>query len=159
VEIDVAAPAVVGGQVEDDGHAVDCLLRGAWRGQVGSNELDAASLDMPPDVVEAAATDVVDHTDPRATQEGRVHQLRADERRPPGDQPPLAFPVHLPVLLRVCHVFSSATGPMTRASIFVLRKQSSASAGRWTMGSLSLNDVLRRTGTPVSFSKALKSCQ
>ena len=30
VEIHVAAPAVVGGQMEDDGHAVDGLLGYAW---------------------------------------------------------------------------------------------------------------------------------
>ncbi len=39
---------------------------------------------------------------------------------------------------------------MTSTSILVRRKQSSASSGRSTIGSFSLNDVLRSTGTPVS---------
>ena len=33
-------------------------------------------------------------------------------------------------------------------SIFVLRKQSSASSGRCTIGSFSLNEMVSRTGTP-----------
>ncbi len=41
----------------------------------------------------------------------------------------------------------------------VRRKQSSASSGLWTIGSFSLNEVLRSTGTPVAFSKAFSSCQ
>lgn len=39
--------------------------------------------------------------------------------------------------------------PMTRTSILVRRKQSSASSGRHTTGSFSLNDVFRTIGTPV----------
>ena len=39
--------------------------------------------------------------------------------------------------------------PITSRSIFVLRKQSSASAGVFTTGSFSLNDVLSTSGTPV----------
>ena len=41
----------------------------------------------------------------------------------------------------------------------VRRKQSSASSGRCTIGSFSLNDVLSSTGTPVRCSNALMSCQ
>ena len=44
--------------------------------------------------------------------------------------------------------------PRTRASICVRRKQSRASSGRQTMGSLSLKEVLRTTGTPVRSRKA-----
>lgn len=44
---------------------------------------------------------------------------------------------------------------MTKPSMLVLRKQSSASAGVLTIGSFSLNEVLRTIGTPVRFSKAL----
>jgi hypothetical protein len=39
--------------------------------------------------------------------------------------------------------------PNTSASIFVRKKQSIASSGRQTIGSLSLNDVFSTTGTPV----------
>src|SRR6267143_182532 len=39
--------------------------------------------------------------------------------------------------------------PRTRASICVRRKQSIASSGRQTIGSLSLKEVLSTTGTPV----------
>src|ERR1700730_13354287 len=49
--------------------------------------------------------------------------------------------------------------PRTKASIWVRKKQSMASSGRQTMGSLSLKEVLSTTGTPVRFSKALISCQ
>src|SRR5882762_5657934 len=47
--------------------------------------------------------------------------------------------------------------PRTSASICVRRKQSSASSGRQTMGSLSLKDVFRTTGTPVWRSNSLIS--
>jgi len=38
--------------------------------------------------------------------------------------------------------------PITIISIFVLAKQAYASAGVFTIGSFSLNEVLRRIGTP-----------
>src|SRR5216683_128919 len=47
--------------------------------------------------------------------------------------------------------------PRTRASICVRRKQSRASSGRQTMGSLSLKEVFRTTGTPVWRSNSLIS--
>ena len=43
--------------------------------------------------------------------------------------------------------------------MWVRRKQSSASAGVWTIGSFSLKEVFRSTGTPVSASKDLRSFQ
>ncbi len=39
--------------------------------------------------------------------------------------------------------------PRTRASIWVVAKQCKASCGEQTIGSFSLNDVLRRSGMPV----------
>ena len=39
--------------------------------------------------------------------------------------------------------------PITKTSILVRRKQSSASSGRQTTGSFSLNEVLSTIGTPV----------
>lgn len=44
--------------------------------------------------------------------------------------------------------------PNTRQSMFVRTKQSSASAGVQTIGSLSLNDVFSTIGTPVRSRKA-----
>src|ERR1700730_5859716 len=44
--------------------------------------------------------------------------------------------------------------PMTRRSIRVRRKQSSASSGVHTTGSFSFNDVLSTIGTPVRSRKA-----
>ena len=44
--------------------------------------------------------------------------------------------------------------PMTSTSMLVRRKQSSASSGRQTTGSFSLNEVLSTIGTPVSSAKA-----
>src|SRR5207245_7682031 len=55
--------------------------------------------------------------------------------------------------------FSTPVDPRTRASMRVRRKQSRAWSGVSTMGSFSLNEVLSTTGTPLSFSKALMSCQ
>ena len=40
--------------------------------------------------------------------------------------------------------------PRTSRSILVRKKQSTASCGRHTMGSFSLNDVFNKIGTPVS---------
>ena len=48
---------------------------------------------------------------------------------------------------------ASSMSPSTSTSIFVRRKQSMASSGRHTMGSLSLNEVFSTTGTPVRFAK------
>src|ERR1700730_951083 len=47
--------------------------------------------------------------------------------------------------------------PSTNASIWVRWKQSRASAGRQTIGSLSLKEVFSTTGTPVCFSNSLIS--
>src|SRR5260370_31710660 len=49
--------------------------------------------------------------------------------------------------------------PRTRTSIWVRRKQSSASSGRQTMGSLSLKEVFRTTGTPVRLANSRMSRQ
>src|SRR5216684_1592751 len=49
--------------------------------------------------------------------------------------------------------------PITSASMRVRKKQSSASSGRQTIGSLSLNDVFNTTGTPVKSRNALISRQ
>ena len=55
--------------------------------------------------------------------------------------------------------FSTTSRPSARTSICVRRKQSSPSSGRCTIGSFSLNEVFRSTGTPVSFSKVRISRQ
>ena len=43
--------------------------------------------------------------------------------------------------------------PSTSTSIFVRKKQSSASSGRQTTGSFSLNEVFSTIGTPVNSRK------
>src|SRR4029453_6382374 len=48
----------------------------------------------------------------------------------------------------------TTNGPRTRTPMGVRAKQSIASAGVQTIGSFSLKDVLRRTGTPVSLSNS-----
>src|SRR5579862_6821335 len=48
----------------------------------------------------------------------------------------------------------TTVSPSTKTSIFVRRKQSSASSGRHTTGSFSLNEVLSTIGTPVRRSNA-----
>src|SRR6185369_2667232 len=52
------------------------------------------------------------------------------------------------------HHLRTAKFPRYSTSIFVLRKHSIASCGVQTIGSFSLNDVLRITGTPVNASKS-----
>src|SRR5580704_952718 len=55
--------------------------------------------------------------------------------------------------------FSRMQFPITSTSICVRPKQSSASSGLQTIGSLSLKDVFNRTGTPVCSPKACKRFQ
>ena len=64
-------------------------------------------------------------------------------------------PVNLQILgiPTSCHILPLSsrdivTSPITRRSILVRRKQSSASAGLQTTGSFSLKDVLSTMGTP-----------
>src|SRR4029077_2907581 len=49
--------------------------------------------------------------------------------------------------------------PRTSTSILERKKQSMASSGRQTMGSLSLNEVFRTTGTPVRLANSRISPQ
>src|SRR5579863_2760995 len=58
-----------------------------------------------------------------------------------------------------CDFFSSRKLPKTKTSILVRSKQAKASSGRQTIGSLSLNDVFSKTGTPVKSPKARMSRQ
>ena len=59
----------------------------------------------------------------------------------------------------LAHALRSITvSPSTSMSIFVRRKQSSASSGLQTIGSFSLNDVFSTIGTPVSRWNARMSC-
>src|SRR5579864_7625920 len=58
-----------------------------------------------------------------------------------------------------CDFFSSRKFPNTKTSILVRSKQAKASSGRQTIGSLSLNDVFSKTGTPVKSPKARMSRQ
>src|SRR3981189_3066447 len=51
--------------------------------------------------------------------------------------------------LRIAHFLQINVFPKTSRSIFVRRKQSSASSGSHTTGSFSLKEVLRTIGTPV----------
>ena len=60
---------------------------------------------------------------------------------------------------RPCGPRITNQSPITSTSIFVLKKQSSASTGRHTTGSFSLKDVLSTIGTPVISRKASISCQ
>src|ERR1700719_4269673 len=70
-----------------------------------------------------------------------------------------AKPSALMALAASADFFSSTKFPITSTSIWVRRKQSSASSGRQTMGSLSLNDVFSTTGTPVRSPTERKSFQ
>ena len=77
-------------------------------------------------------------------------RIRSSRRAPRA----LSSRLSRPQVSRVTSVF-----PSTSTSIFVLRKQSSASSGLHTTGSFSLNEVFSTMGTPVSSRKASMSCQ
>jgi hypothetical protein len=55
MQIDVAASAVIGREMEDDVDAADGLLDGVLIVEIGLGELHAARLDVPADVLEPAA--------------------------------------------------------------------------------------------------------
>src|SRR5207253_4181100 len=63
------------------------------------------------------------------------------------------------LLLAFVHDFVIRKSPITRASIWVRKKQSIASCGLHTIGSLSLNEVFSTTGIPVCRSTSLISFQ
>jgi hypothetical protein len=82
----------------------------------------------------------------RTAKHWRYRQKRPDNYRDP----------HVPLAGDGCGAQTSEspvrdiiTLPSTKRSIRVRRKQSSASCGRQTTGSFSLNDVLSSIGTPV----------
>src|ERR1700676_2068018 len=56
--------------------------------------------------------------------------------------------------VRLCCGRLIRKSPSTSASIWVRKKQSIASSGRQTIGSVSLNEVFSTTGTPVKSRKA-----
>src|SRR5215470_16610402 len=60
---------------------------------------------------------------------------------------------------QIVHGFVIRKSPSTNASICVRRKQSIASCGLQTIGSLSLKEVLSTTGTPVWCSTSLINFQ
>ena len=66
VEVDVAAPTVVGSEVEHHRHALDGRLGRARSVEVRLDELDLPRVEMPPNIVEAATAEIVDHAHQRA---------------------------------------------------------------------------------------------
>src|SRR5262245_7817089 len=87
------------------------------------------------------------------------HDVAAEEPAPACDEHPLLGQVHDNYLAALATGRCTTWRPMTRTSMCVRRKQSSASRGRSTMGSFSLNDVLSRIGTPLMRSNALMRFQ
>ena len=79
VQVHVAAPAVVGGQVKDDVDSVDGLLGYARLQQVSFHEFDPSGIQVLLDVLQLAATEVVYHTDLSALFDQRVYQMGTDE--------------------------------------------------------------------------------
>ena len=63
MEVDVAAPAVDGGEMEDHVDALDRALGDAGVEEVLLPELDDAGIDVPLDVGELAARQVIDDAD------------------------------------------------------------------------------------------------
>src|SRR5947208_1108849 len=94
MQLDVSAPAVVGGEVEDDVHAVHDLPGEAVHLEVATDELDAPVVDVVLDVLELAAGQVIHHAHRGAALDEPVHQMRADERGATGHQHRPILPVH-----------------------------------------------------------------
>jgi hypothetical protein len=93
VEVDVAATAVVGGQVEDEVDVLDGPLGGAGPAEVVVQELDRALVDVVLDVLELAAAQVVDDPHGGAARDELLDERRADERRAARDQGGTTAPV------------------------------------------------------------------
>ena len=94
--VDIAAPTVVGGQMKDDLHPLCRSVGNVAIEQVLLPKLDPPGFDVSSDVVQKAAAEIVDDPYARALRDERIHQVRADERGPAGDQhaPTLPFVVH-----------------------------------------------------------------
>ena len=101
MEVDETAPAMDGGEMEDDVDPLDHALGHAGLEEVRLVKLDNAGVDGALDVGEAAARQVVHNADrPRPFFDQMVDQVGADERSATGDQDPLLFPIHVLFFLR-----------------------------------------------------------
>ena len=104
VEVDIAAAAVDGGEMEDDVHAGDHALRrrpGASRSSRWNSTMPESMC--PWMLASAAAGQVVDDADaPRALFHQEIDQVGADERSSPGDENLFLGPIH--------HVFPIMVG-------------------------------------------------
>ena len=92
MQVDVTAPAMVGGQMEDDIDAFHRRARHARLAQVGLHKRDAARLDVLLDVARPAAGEVIHDVHLGAARKQRVHQVRTDERRTPSNENFLMIP-------------------------------------------------------------------
>src|SRR5262249_31103678 len=84
VRVDEAAPAVTRGQVEDDLGSLHHLPGEGSVAQVAFAEVDA--VPRLPEVVQGPTGQVVGNANRRPAFHQLVHQMTADEGRPPGNQ-------------------------------------------------------------------------
>ena len=81
MEVDVAAAAVVCGEMEHDAHPVDRALGRAGAAQVVLDELELARVQVRRDVLEPPAGEVVHDSNLRVARDKLVDEGGADERR------------------------------------------------------------------------------
>ena len=94
VEVDVAATAVIGGEMEDNVHTLDDAFGNAGLAQIGFDESDTFFGDVFFDVVELAGAEVVDDFDAGALGDQGVDDAGANEGGTSGHQNVTIFPVH-----------------------------------------------------------------
>src|SRR3954454_3525836 len=93
MEIDVAAPAVIGREVEDDVYAIDRFAGSVLIEEVAVDELHSGGGEWL-DVLKTSTAEVVYDSDRCHTLLELLHQMRSDERRPACDQRIGACEIH-----------------------------------------------------------------
>jgi hypothetical protein len=92
--VQIAAASVVGRQVEDDVGTPGGTVGDTRVTQIGLDELDASCLDMPSNMFQPAAAQIVDDAHVCISVDERIHQMGADKRRAPSHQNPRSTPRH-----------------------------------------------------------------
>ena len=66
VQAHISAPGVLSGEMKDHAHVLDGLFCALLLSQIRLHEFDAAGVDVPLDVVELSAAQIIHHANARA---------------------------------------------------------------------------------------------
>jgi hypothetical protein len=94
MQVYIATPAMVGGQVEDNLNALHCHPSNSWLSQVSLNEFHHPIGQVSLDVLQPAAGKIVHDTHLRPTFQQRVAEMGADERSSASDKDTTILPIH-----------------------------------------------------------------